>query len=320
MRRRIRAHLPPGVRAGRPHGSGRRCMTGAAVVAGALLGALAAPAEARIIHQERSLYSTILIDRQGPLVCLQFSVRRDQRNQSCINQRRPREMVFVYARMVMTSLLLEPEPDRILILGLGGGTLPLALDELLPQAEIDVVEIDPAVVRVAREYFGFAPSERVDVFAQDGRVFVKRAAHQGEKYDLVILDAFNGEYIPEHLMTREFLEEVQNLLAPNAVLVANTFSISGLYNHESATYADVFGTFYNMRSDDTGNRVIITRNGPLPARDELRQRAEALQPHVEPYGVDYDRLLPLMTTEVDWDPEARILTDQYSPANLLRTE
>jgi spermidine synthase len=292
----------------------------AALVAGMILVTVANRAEARIIHQERSLYSTILIDRQGPVVCLQFSVRRDQRNQSCVNQRRPREMVFVYARMVMTSLLLDPHPERILILGLGGGTLPMAFNELLPDADIDVVEIDPAVVRVAREYFGFAPSERVDVFAQDGRVFVKRAAHQGEKYDLVILDAFNGEYIPEHLMTREFLEEVQNLLDPGSVMVANTFSISELYHHESATYAEVFGEFYNLRADDTGNRLIMARNGPLPSREELEQRAELLQDDLEPYGVDYDHLLGLMSTETDWDPDARVLTDQYSPANLLRNE
>ena len=66
-----------------------------AVAAGLLA---AAPAEARIVHEERSLYSTILVNQQGPVLCLQFSVRRDQRNQSCINQRRPKEMVFAYAR------------------------------------------------------------------------------------------------------------------------------------------------------------------------------------------------------------------------------
>lgn len=303
--------------------SGRVAYLGARprlLIAVTLLSALAAPVEARIIHEERSLYSTILIDQQGPVRCLQFSVRRDQRNQSCVNQRRPMEMVFVYARMVMTGLLLEDSPDRVLILGLGGGTLPSAFDRLLPEAKIDVVEIDPAVVRVAREYFGFAPSERVHVITQDGRVFVKRAGQKGGKYDLIVLDAFNGEYIPEHLMTREFLEEVRALMPPGGVLVANTFSISKLYDHESATYAKVFGRFFNLRRRDTGNRVIVARNGPLPAEDVLAARADALHKKLEPYGVDYDQLLPLMTTKVDWDTDARVLTDQYSPANLLQTQ
>jgi len=278
----------------------------------------APPAAARIVHQENSLYSNIIIDKQGPVLCMQFSVRRDQRNQSCMNERKPREMVFVYARMMMTSLLLNPDPERMLTLGLGGGTLPMALDEILPEAEHDVVEIDPAVIRVAREYFGFAPSERVNVYAQDGRVFVKRAAHQGKRYDLIMLDAFNGEYIPEHLMTREFLEEVRELLAPGGVVAANTFSISDLYDHESATYAAVFDELYTMRTDTSGNRLILARNGPLPDMETLRARAAALEPELEPYGVEFEPLLEMIQTEPDWDTGAAVLTDQYSPVNLLQ--
>jgi len=278
----------------------------------------APPAAARIIHQENSLYSNIIIDKQGPVLCMQFSVRRDQRNQSCMNERKPREMVFVYARMMMTSLLLNPEPKRILTLGLGGGTLPMALDEILPEARQDVVEIDPAVIRVAREYFGFAPSERVNVYAQDGRVFVKRAARQGMEYDLIMLDAFNGEYIPEHLMTREFLEEVKALLAPGGVVAANTFSISDLYDHESATYAAVFDELYTMRTDTSGNRLILARNGPLPDMATLETRAAALEPELEPYGVEFAPLLDMIQAEPDWDTDAAVLTDQYSPVNLLQ--
>lgn len=298
----------------------RQAVPAAVVLAAALLASvLPPPADARVIHRERSMYSNILIDKQGSVLCLKFTVRRDQRNQSCMNERRPKEMVFIYAHMMMASLLLNPEPERILVLGLGGGTLPMALDELLPEARIDVVEIDPAVVRVAREYFRFAPSTRVDVFAQDGRVFIKRAVQQERQYDLVMLDAFNGEYIPEHLMTREFLEETESLLAPGGVLAANTFSISDLYDHESVTYATVFEEFFNLRSDDTGNRVILARNGPLPDRKALARRAEALAPALAPYGVEPQRLLELFSTEADWDTDARVLTDQYAPVNLLKS-
>jgi spermidine synthase len=291
-----------------------------AALAALTVGVLAAPpADARIIHQERSLYSTILVDQRGSVVCMQFSVRRDQRNQSCMDRRRPKAMVFPYTRMMMASLLLNPEPQRILMLGLGGGTLTMALDELLPDATQDVVEIDPAVVRVAREYFAFAPSDRVRVITQDGRVFVKRALSQGERYDLIMLDAFTGEYIPEHLMTREFLEEVRGLLTEDGVLVANTFSISTLYHHESVTYAAVFAPFFNMKPDDSGNRVIIAAPAGLPDRETLEARARALAPRVAPFQIKPEQLLPLLDTTPDWDSGARILTDQYSPANLLKS-
>jgi spermidine synthase len=280
---------------------------------------LAAPAEARVIHKERSMYSTIVVDQQGSIRCLQFSVRRDQRNQTCMDQRRPKQMVFDYTRMMMAALLLNPEPRRILVLGLGGGTLPMALDEILPEARIDAVEIDPAVVRVAREFFGFAPSPRVSVFDQDARVFVKRALQKGETYDLILLDAFTGEYIPEHLMTREFLAETRQLMSAGGVVAANTFAVSDLYDHESVTYQAVFDIFFNMKPNDSGNRVILARDGDLPSREVLAERAAALGPVLAPYGIDLAAMIDLMRTDLDWDVSARVLTDQYSPANLLQT-
>jgi spermidine synthase len=298
---------------------GLRLVTSAAMLTTLLACGWSAPLDARVIHRERSMYSTIVVDQQGSLLCLQFSVRRDQRNQTCMDKRRPREMVFAYTRMMMASLLLNPEPERILVIGLGGGTLPMALDEIFPTSRIDAVEIDPAVTRVAREYFGFAPSDRVRVFDQDGRVFVKRALQKGETYDLIMLDAFNGEYIPEHLMTREFLAEVQQLLADGGALAANTFSISDLYDHESVTYQAVFDTFYNMKPVDSGNRVVLAQHDPLPPREQLEERARALTPMLAPYGIDLTDMLDLLKTTRDWDTSARVLTDQYSPANLLQS-
>jgi len=277
-----------------------------------------ATAAARIIHRERSLYSTILVDQRGSLVCLQFSVRSDQRNQSCKDLNRPKDLVFGYAKLMLTSLLLVPDPQRILVVGLGGGTLPMTLNELYPHARIDVVEIDPAVVTVAETYFEFAENDQIHVVVQDARVFTKRAGLKGEHYDLIMLDAFNGDYIPEHLMTREYLEETKALLADDGVIAANTFAISRLYDHESTTYQAVFGEFFNATMPESANRIILTTGRPLPALDDLAAVARELAPRLLPYGVrllDYRREL---STRVDWDPEARILTDQYAPANLLQ--
>lgn len=276
--------------------------------------------QARIIHRERSLYSAIIVDQTGSLICMQFTIRRDQRNQSCLDRQRPKHMVFPYTRMMMASLLLDPAPKRILMLGLGGGTLPMALDEVLPAMQMDIVEIDPAVTRVARDYFGFAPSARIRIIAEDGRVFVKRALQQREHYDLVMLDAFNGDYIPEHLMTREFLEEVRGLLTDGGVLAANTFSISALYDHESVTYAAVYGTFFNLNPSQSGNRVVLASTGGLPNAAVLAARAKELAPKVQPFDVDVDELLRMFDTKVDWDTSVRVLTDQYAPANLLQRQ
>src|SRR5581483_8344979 len=148
----------------------------------------------------------------------------------------------------------------------------------------------------------------------DGRVFVKRALREPRRYDLVMLDAYDHEYIPEHMLTREFLQEVKGIMTPDGVLAANTFSMSRLYAHESATYAAVFGAFYNLKRR---NRVIIAKLDGLPSAEVLRRNAERVQPRLASTGLDAAWLLPQFDTTRDWPSDARVLTDRYSPSNLL---
>ena len=301
--------------------TGHSCRCWIAGMFACLLAGIAAwPVDARVIHRERSLYQTILVEKTGTTVCLKFSVRRNQRNQSCIDQRRPRDMVFAYTRMMMAALLLNPSPRRVLVVGLGGGTLPTAMARIYREAAIDAVEIDPAVVTVAERYFGFVATDRLRVHVQDARAFVKRAARNGETYDLLMLDAFNSDYIPEHLMTREFLLEARSVLTEDGVLAANTFASSRLYDHESATYNDVFGPFFNLRLRDSSNRVILAARQPLPDVLRLQRRAAELNELLRPFGVDIRSYPKHLLSKADWDTSARVLTDQYSPANLLRAE
>lgn len=268
----------------------------------------------KLVHSERSLYREVLVYEGRNVRCMCFTRECRVGRQSCSDLKDPDRIVMNYPQLMLGALYAMPQPQSILIIGLGGGTLPRALTQLLPGARIDVVEIDPAVVEVAEEYFGFEEGRNVDAIEADGRVFVKRAMREGRRYDLIMLDAFDHEYIPEHLLTREFLQEVKSLLPPNGVLAANTFSSSRLYDHESVTYASVFPEFYNLKRD---NRVIIAVNGPLPTQDVLRANAERFEESFERFGFDAKRLLPLFTTRRDWREDARVLTDQYSPANLL---
>jgi spermidine synthase len=280
-----------------------------------LLGALAPVAHAqKLVHSERSLYREVLVYEDGPVRCMCFTRNCRIGRQTCMNKEAPDRFVMNYTQMMMTSLFLKPQPRSILIIGLGGGTLPRALHRVLPSATIDVVEIDPAVVRVAEQFFGFRENERVRVEEVDGRVFVKRAQRERRQYDLVMLDAFDHEYIPEHLLTQEFLQEVASLLAPQGVLAANTFSSSRLYDHESVTYAAVFGTFYNLKRD---NRVILATKGELPSQQEIARNAAMFKSAFAAFDIGIERHVDMFSTRVDWDRQARVLTDQYSPANLL---
>jgi len=269
----------------------------------------------KVLHTERSLYRDVLVYEQNGERCMCFTRQCRIGRQSCLILSDPHRFALNYARMMMGGTLYTgAAPRRVLVIGLGGGTLPMALAEVLPEAKIDVVEIDPAGTRVAKKYFGFKDGPKMTVTEIDGRVFVKRAIREGRKFDAILLDAFDHEYIPEHMLTKEFLEEVKSLLTPEGVLVANTFSSSQLYDHESTTYAAVYGSFFNLKRE---NRVIVARPAGLPDAGTIRQKALEYELALRSFGVDSSALLPLFTTRPDWNREARVLTDQYSPANLL---
>jgi spermidine synthase len=279
--------------------------------------AITAHAEQRLVHSERSLYREVLVYENGDVRCMCFTRNCRVGRQSCMDTRHPDRIVMGYPKMMLGALFVNPQPQSVLIVGLGGGTIPRALRQLLPGAHIDIVEIDPAVVRVASRYFGFVASDQMRVIESDGRVYVKRALRGTQRYDLIMLDAFDHEYIPEHLLTQEFLQEVKALLAPGGVLAANTFSSSGLYQHESVTYAKVFEKFFNLKRE---NRVIVARSGALPEPEQLRTTSRQFADAFDRYGFEAAEIVPLFTQERDWDPRARVLTDQYSPANLLNLD
>jgi len=279
---------------------------------------------AEVVHSERSLYRNIIVEDKDELRCLKFNVKRIKSSQSCFIKNNPQRLVFNYTKLILTSLLLVENPKSVLIVGLGGGTLSNTLHQLYPSIKVDNVEIDPAVIKVARKYFGFFENEDIQSKVQDGRLFVKRALLKKQQYDLIILDAFNGDYIPEHLLTREFLQEIKQLLSPKGVLAANTFSISDLYRHESATYHSVFGDFYNVRNNKNSNRIILTTPSVLINNANIdniiEERAKKIAHKLSAFDVDIQALKSSMLfTEGahDWQEGTRLLTDQYSPANLL---
>lgn len=284
---------------------------------------LSAQVYAEVIHNERSLYRNILVEDTGDLRCLRFNVKNSKSSQSCFLKSNPQSLVFNYTKLLFSALLVNSQPERILIIGLGGGTMSNTLHQMFPQSHIDNVEIDTSVIKVARQYFGFFENENVKTYAQDGRIFIKRALLKKQKYDWIIFDAFNGDYIPEHLLTQEFLIETKKLLNENGVLTANTFSSSKLYKHESATYQSVFGAFFNVRNQKNNNRIILVSPDNLPSDKELLKRIQNLKEQLSPFNIDITAIYSSMTstkTDQDWPENTRLLTDQFAPANLLNIE
>ena len=140
---------------------------------------------------------------------------------------------------MITAGLLYPEgTKRILTIGLGAGSVSTYLARAMPDAQIDVIELDPGVVSVAKQYFGY---ERRTTFTSSRATAVYLARHK-ELYDLILLDAFRELGVPFHLLTKEFYTLVKEHLAPGGAVASNVTGGTRLYSSTLVTFRAVFPT------------------------------------------------------------------------------
>ena len=134
--------------------------------------------------------------------------------------RDPCYLAYGYLRIFKEAVELNAAGDapKFLFIGGGGYTLPRCFEQEWPRSQIDVVEIDPALTRIAREKLGLAADSRIRSFNEDARWFVMNSR---EKYDFIFCDAFNDLSIPYQLTTVEFVDRVDKLRTPNGVVLSN---------------------------------------------------------------------------------------------------
>ncbi|MHC4271620.1 MAG: spermidine synthase [Planctomycetota bacterium] len=277
----------------------------------------------RVVHKKNSLYHRIFVYQRGSIVSLQFSKMPEVEIQSQVNLRDLRELMLEYTRLAFCGLLYKPEPERMLVLGLGGGVIPREMRYYFPELEIDVVEIDPEIPLIAEEYFGFSEDNNLKVQVDDGRVFIKKQLNLDEvpKYDIIILDAFNSEYIPFHLMTKEFLEEVKCVLADDGVVVANVFYSNLLFDAELKTYLEVFGRCQVFTGTRSMNAMLAAPGptGTMLSLKEAVKTGKTLQ-RKHRFAFDMTRVAKRLRVNIHPDANAKVLTDDRAPVNWLRDQ
>ena len=232
--------------------------------------ALVVPAHAdpSVLYEKASAYSTIIVtEDEAGLRILRFE--KDGARQSVVKPGDPEYLALPYASVMLAGLALSEEPRRILVVGLGGGTLPMFLRKHYPDATIDAVDIDPDVVTVAKEFFGFREDNRMKAHVIDGRQFIEKSR---QPYDVIFLDAFGSDSVPEHLTTQEFLRAVRRAVKPGGGVVGNLWGAgyNRLYDSMVRTYQEVFDELYILDVRDAGNKILLAlpRKQPL-SRDEL---------------------------------------------------
>jgi spermidine synthase len=266
----------------------------------------------QVIYRGKSQFNDIIVtqDSQGMrTLYFEFGGAR----QSVVKAGDPTHLELAYARAAMSSLALCPQPERVLVVGLGGGTIPMFLRRYFPQTYIDAVEIDPEVIKVAKRFFGFREDERMKAYAADGRRFIEQAK---QRYDLVFLDAFGTDNVPYDLATEEFLRAVRNILTPRGLAVANIWSRDSNPQYDSMvrTYQEVFSSLYIVRAPYTANRILLAL--PRPEKLTAAVMAKRAQTVASKHRFRFE-LGPIVedgfTEAPPKDPTVRVLKDRDKP-------
>ncbi len=286
------------------------------------------PSGAQIIHSEDSLYQRIIIaDRPfwGNSSEVVRLLMTDGQLSGAIYRDRPWESPFPLVDYFGLAYTIKPDIASALFVGGGAFSLPRRFLQGNPSIRIDVVEIDPAVVMVSREYLNLSDDPGFGISVGDGRAFLNSA--EG-KYDLVGINAYSGWTIPAHMLTVEFFELVSSRLADDGVLAVN------LIGATEGRLAKVTEIVHNTLSEVFPAVYVIPVGGPLPENrvanilifasknpsiippETLKKRAVSLSATLGIVGFPeylngYDPYWPRNSSG------GGIFTDNYSPVNNL---
>jgi spermidine synthase len=270
--------------------------------------------DGHLAHIE-SEYNDIYVTKRRNQLIMTFHLKGWDYTESVANLRDPDDLPLRYSQVMMASLLYAREPKKILMIGLGGGSISTYLGRAMPDVTIDTVELDRRVIDVAKQYFGLRETARVRYLAGDGRVFLNRSK---DRYDLILLDAYRGGYVPFHLLTKEFYTLIKQRLTPGGAAAFNVHDGTKLYHSTARTLGEVFPTLdlYPSGEGEVAMTVSVDQNIDHAV---LEKRAAALQ---ERYKFRYP--LPVILKRRMSNPmtEAKggvLITDDFAPVNLYDT-
>jgi spermidine synthase len=271
-------------------------------------------ADGRIARIETE-YNDIFISKRGKHLTMSFQLKGWDYTESVTNLADPDDLPLRYAQVMTIATVYPHTPQNILMLGLGGGSISTYLGRSMPELAMTTVELDPGVIKAAQTYFGLRETAHVRYRAGDGRVFLNR---NKELYDLILLDAYRGGFIPFHLLTKEFYTLVKQRLTPGGAVASNLHDATKLYRSSVKTLGEVFPTV-DLYPSGTGEVIAMATMNAALDKETLASRAAALQ---ERYKFRYP--LPEVSKRRMENPKPQaadgaLITDDYAPVNLYDT-
>jgi spermidine synthase len=167
----------------------------------------------------------------------------------------PDDLVLDYTRAMMGFLLINPAPTAILMIGLGGGSMLKYLRRHLPVADITAVELNQGVIDLRQDFHIPPDDDRLRIVCADGADFIARPPR---RYDVILVDGFTGQGMPEGLCSKAFYQDCRQALTPGGLLVANVQADAEPTRQITRRLAKVFADQVALVESDEGGNVIAT--------------------------------------------------------------
>lgn len=287
-----------------------------AIVLLQLLGMTSLKAE-QLLEKVESPYNTIYIYKQAPYITLAFGHKSRRYVESRRNPNDLMELPVEYTKSFTIGMAYPEKLSSFLMIGMGGGSTSWYLHKSLPKAKVTAVELDPEIIRLSRKYYGFKEdgkqSENFIISELDGRMHILR---KKESHDIIFVDAYRGQFVPFHLMTKEFFQLAKKRLSKGGVMVQNIEPSTMLYDSAIATIASVFDNVDVYRGG--GNIVAIAYDGKEKPIGSLIDKAKSLQ-ETHKFRYDLPELIEKRAMLLDYNTKTKPLTDDFAPVNMLKT-
>lgn len=214
-----------------------------------------------LVYQSRDKFGEIQVREHGNERCLYLGSLTVQ---SAMYLHAPLALALAYTQAMMSFVLLQPSPSRVLLLGLGGGSLARFLHHQLPAASIDAVELRPAVVEAAKKCFGLIEDARLRIHVGDAGDFVANRAG-APAYDAILVDAYDGKGPASVTCSEDFPALCAQRLTAQGVAAWNLWSSdpSALATQLSRVAGAFAGEIVRLNVPNRGN--VIALAGPAVA-------------------------------------------------------
>jgi spermidine synthase len=247
-----------------------------------------------IINEEKIIYWSkknfpVITEKDKIRYLKSFDKNNPNGIHSEMNIKKPNIIKTSYIKTTLAGLLLNNIVNKYLVIGMGGGSIVNALLKILPNINLDVVDIDNEILDVSKKYFGVIPSKNTHIYFENGIKFIKKL-DISVKYDTIFLDAYDEfAEIPKGFLKNLFLKNIKKHMKLNGIFIINSFNtkIEELLknNFKYVFYLNVYSIYKNE-----GNYIFFASDYTWPKTEQINKNVIFLKNKFKTVGIDIEIL------------------------------